>query len=297
MEEVFSAKEFVQSLAQDLVDSFAKAGRATTPVLVGSARENAVRSKLEKLFPQAIGVSTGCVIDVDNNTSKQTDIIIYEKDICPVFSVNDTPESSYYPCEGVIAVGEVKSTLNTNDLLDSFKKIESVKRLKRFGNEGTCFRRYCSRLVIKGSKDEAFDQLNKSLDQIYGFIICEKIGLSVETFLEKCAEEIKKRPSYLVPNMIVSLHDGVLVYLDSKHHRACTNSSGADSIYFVNKEGENFQQILANLYSIITHGRSTDVLPFNKYIINNCSYSDNGMVYGIDCEVGNGTRIMTQSER
>lgn len=83
MDSTFSTTEFVQDLAQDLIDSFAKAGRATTPVLVGSAREKAVRIKLEKLFPQAVGVSTGCIIDVEKHTSKQTDIIIYEKDILP----------------------------------------------------------------------------------------------------------------------------------------------------------------------------------------------------------------------
>lgn len=175
MESTFSAKDFVSFLAQDLVDSFDKAGRATTPVLVGSAREQAVRLKLEKLFPQAVGVGSGCVIDVQNNTSKQTDIIIYEKDICPVFSINDTPESSYYPCESVIAVGEVKSTLTTVDLLDAFVKIESVKSLKRFGNPGTSFRKYCSRAVMLGAKSETFNQFDKPLDQIYGFVICEKI--------------------------------------------------------------------------------------------------------------------------
>lgn len=279
MDNTFSAKGFVQSLAQDLVDSFARAGRATTPVLVGTAREQAVRLKLEKLFPQAVGVSTGCVIDVENNTSKQTDIIIYEKDICPVFSINDTPESSYYPCESVIAVGEVKSTLNTNDLLDAFSKIESVKRLKRFGNEGTSFRKYCSRTVFFGAKEETFNQFEKPLDQIYGVIICEEIGLTIDTFLTKCAEEVEKRPSYLVPNMVVSLHDGVLVYIDSRQNKTCTDSAGADSLYFVNKVGENFQQLLSTLYCVITRGRTTDVLPFIKYIIDDSNYPGKGRVF------------------
>lgn len=279
MESTFSAKDFVSFLAQDLVDSFDKAGRATTPVLVGSAREQAVRLKLEKLFPQAVGVGTGCVIDVQNKTSKQTDIIIYEKDICPVFSINDTPESSYYPCESVIAVGEVKSTLNTVDLLDAFAKIESVKSLKRFGNEGTCFRKYCSRVVMQGAPSETFDQFNKPLDQIYGFVICDKIGLAIDTFLSKCEEEIQKRPAYLLPNMIVSLHDGVLVHIDTKVNKICTDASTADALYFVNKQGENFQQLLSSLDYAITHGRTTDVFPFAKYIIDNTNLPGGGRLY------------------
>ncbi len=281
MDSSFSANDFVSSLAKDLVDSFAKAGRATTPVLVGSARENAVRLKLEKIFPQSVGVSTGCVIDVENHTSKQTDIILYEKDICPIFSINDTPETSFYPCESVIAVGEVKSTIDTNDLLDAFSKIESVKKLKRFGKDSRCFRKYCTRVILYGTEEEGYNQLVKPLDQVYGFIICEKISLKTETFLAKCAQEIKKRPPYLVPNIIVSLHDGVLIYLDSINKRACSSPTDADSLYFVNKEGENFQQLLSNLYGVITRGRSTDVLPFDKYIINDSNYPGNGIVYKI----------------
>ncbi len=281
MDSTFSARDFVSSLAQDLVESFDKAGRATTPGLVGSAREQAVRLKLEKLFPQAVGVGTGCVIDVQNNTSKQTDIIIYEKDVCPIFSINDTPESSYYPCESVIAVGEVKSTLNTADLLDAFAKIESVKSLKRYGNQGTSFRKYCSRSVILGATSETFDQINKPLDQIYGFVICEKIGLTIDTFLLKCGEEIKKRSAYLVPNMIVSLCDGVLVHINTKMNKFCIDSSPADALYFVNKQGENFQQLLFSLDFVITHGRTTDVFPFSKYIIENSDLPGDGRRFKI----------------
>jgi len=135
MDGSFLVKDYVQTLAQELIEGFERAGKATTPGLVGSAREKAVRKKLEQLFPQAVGVATGCVIDVENRASRQTDIIIYEKDICPVFSINDTPETTYFPCESVIAVGEVKSTLGTSELLDSFRKIESVKRLRRFGKD------------------------------------------------------------------------------------------------------------------------------------------------------------------
>jgi hypothetical protein len=282
MEASFSAKDYVQTLAQELIENFAKAGKATTPGLVGSARERAVRKKFEQLFPQAVGVATGCVIDVDNRCSRQTDIILFEKDICPVFSINDTPETTYFPCESVIAIGEVKSTLGTCELLDSFAKIESVKRLHRFGKDDSSFRGYCSRTVLLGTSEERYDQFGKPKDQIYGFIICERIGLSIDTFLTKCKEEIKKRPSYAVPNMIVSLQDGVLVYMNSASRRTCTDSKGADFLYFVNKIGGNFQQLLSNLNSMIISGRTTDVLPFAQYIIGDSNYPAGGRVFPLE---------------
>ena len=279
MEMSFSAKDYVQTLAQELVDGFAKAGMATTPGLVGSAREKAVRYKFEQIFPQSVGVASGCIIDVDNRTSKQTDIILYEKDICPVFSINENPETTYYPCESVIAVGEVKSTLGTSELLDSFAKIESVKHLRRHCKVERSFRHYCSRTVLYGTVDERYKQFEKPLDQIYGFIICDKIGLSLDTFFAKCREEIKKRPSYAVPNMIVSLSDGVLVYMDSKTNRTCTDSAGADYLFFVNKPGLNFQQLLVNLNFILVKGRTSDVLPFEKYVIDDANYPAHGRIF------------------
>ena len=282
METSFSAKDYVQTLAQELVNGFAQAGKATTPGLVGSAREKAVRNKLEKIIPQAVGVASGCIIDADNRTSKQTDIILYEKDICPVFSINDNPETTYFPCESVIAIGEVKSTLGTSELIDSFAKIESVKHLHRQCKDERSFRGYCSRTVLYGTVDEKYRQFEKPFDQIYGFILCEKIGLSLDSFFAKCREEIKKRPSYAVPNMIVSLSDGVLVYVDSKINQTCTDSAGADYLYFVNKPGQNFQQLLVNLYSIIVKGRTSDVFPFEKYMIDNTNYPAHGRIFPLE---------------
>ena len=274
----FSARGFVQTLAQDLIDSFAKAGRATTPGLVGSARERAVRNSLERLFPQAIGVSTGCVIDSENNTSNQTDIVMFEKEICPVFSINDNPDSSYFPCESVIAVGEIKSTIGTSEILDSFNKIESVKRLRRFGRDSICFRSYCSRAVLRGVESQRFDQEKNPLDQIYGFILCESIGLTLDTFLIKCKEEANKRDPWLVPNIIVSLNDGILLFINSKDHRSCTDTNGADSIYFAKHPEGNFTLLLSNLNGVISNGRTTDTFPFQKYILSSPNFPPGGRI-------------------
>ena len=60
----------------------------------------------------------------DVNTSTQTDVILYEIEQCPIFSINDTTEATYIPCEGVVAIGEVKSTLTTTDLKDSINKMK-----------------------------------------------------------------------------------------------------------------------------------------------------------------------------
>lgn len=181
MENHFNSSEYIKHLADELIRNFAYSSSATTPVLVGNAREKEVIRKLELLLPKFVAVGSGCVIDSYGKTSKQLDIIIYEKDYCPVFSINESPETTYYPCEAVIAVGEVKSTLNTKELDDIFKKINSVKELKRHSVESKSlmtdipyksFRKYGMTGAFEGAPEEDYDQENKSTDQIFGFALC-----------------------------------------------------------------------------------------------------------------------------
>lgn len=183
MDHTFSTTQFLKDLAQDLVGSFDRAGRATTPGLVGSARESAVRRQLESVLPTISAVGSGCVIDSYGGTSKQQDVVIYERAQCPVFSVNQSPDTTYYPSEGVIAVGEVKSTLDRAGLEDSFAKIKSVKSLRRHFDNSECWRKYGSSMGIQGAPSERYEQQGKFSDQIFGFIICRSIGLSQKTFL------------------------------------------------------------------------------------------------------------------
>ena len=127
----FDLDAFIQRTGRRLVALFDDARTATSPSTVGVAMEQPVRDQLEQILPQGIGVGSGFVIDIYRKTSRQIDIVLYEKDICPVFMINNTPETTYYPCECVLAVGEVKSVLNGDSLKDAFSKISSVKELTR----------------------------------------------------------------------------------------------------------------------------------------------------------------------
>lgn len=106
MEQTFNSHDYISDLGDDLILEFTRAGKATTAVLVGTAREKAVKDKLGKILPSKVAIATGCVIDSYGNTSTQTDIILYERDHCPLFTINDTAEATYVPCEGVVAIGE-----------------------------------------------------------------------------------------------------------------------------------------------------------------------------------------------
>ena len=92
MDKNFDPFGYVEQVGLDLVQDFEKAERATTPGLVGSAMERSVRKALETLLPYGVSIGSGCVIDSQHHTSRQMDVVIYERDICPVFVSTTTPK-------------------------------------------------------------------------------------------------------------------------------------------------------------------------------------------------------------
>ena len=59
-----------------------------------------------QLLPRDMVVAFRCVIDSFGTTGRQLDVIFYVENLCPVFSVNENPASTYYPCERVITAGD-----------------------------------------------------------------------------------------------------------------------------------------------------------------------------------------------
>ena len=167
----FDAGEFVRDIGLDLVRAFANARKVTTPGSKGDAMETSVRDRFEQLLPRGIGVGHGFVIDVSWRTSRQIDVVLFEKQICPVFSIQGV---NHYPCEGVLAVGEIKSSVGKKELKDAFSKISSVKSLRRmFEKSGPLAigRRYGDH---NSPTAEAFELQRSNMGDVFGFILSEK---------------------------------------------------------------------------------------------------------------------------
>lgn len=277
MEQSFDAVSYCLDVGRELIAAFETAARATTAGLIGGARELPVRRKLEHLLPVGIGVGSGCVIDTFGGTSKQQDVVLYEKAFCPIFCVNETPETTYYPCEGVIAVGEVKSTVGSRELSDIFEKIRSVKMLKRFtrrststllGTESVCYRNYGSNVTFEGTPAEEFNQTEKPFDQIFGFAIAGLLRITDQTFCAKFAELASKTDDHLSPNLMVLLNKGVVLPLsDGTKRTILLSQKDATEFYFANKGEENFQFLLSSLYQVYRQGRTVECSAFGRYIM------------------------------
>lgn len=275
----FSPQNYLEHILEELIHEFKGSSLSATPGLIGQTKEIPARQKLELILPRAAAVGSGIVIDSYGDLSKQQDIVIYEQAFCPVYNINNTPESTYYPCEGVIAVGEVKTTLNTSEIEDSFKKIASAKSLKRklvasksilTGEETVDYRNYGSLNCFEATKDKELSPSTKAHDQIYGFILCEKFGLKEKNMMKKIRQEFQKYENAICPNLIISLQDGCYQLAKNNGRMVCFSAMDASHILYSNDNKLGFRTLIHRLSTAITSGRTTELNRYKEYI------SDNG---------------------
>lgn len=273
----FRGYDYLQSMARRLVYDFGEASAAGHPGLIGSARETPARLQLERVLPGNFGVGSGIVIDSFGGKSKQQDIIVYEKHLCPVFSINDTAEATYYPIEGVMAVGEVKSSLDKDKLEDSFNKIASVKSLRRivepetdqlFGLPSTVpFRNYGSTSLLSGAESEQY-KIENSLDQVFGFILAGDSSLKAETLVDHAVNFAGAIPRHFAPNVIVSLAVGHISWLKSANNSLCRSAMEADMLAFSPDSAAAFPWLIYLLRLYAEAGRTVSLRHYRRYFEN-----------------------------
>ncbi|MBU3262213.1 hypothetical protein KPG71_19540 [Roseovarius sp. PS-C2] len=273
MAKSFSGFDHLQLMAQRLVYDFDEAAGAGHPGLIGAARETPARLQLERVLPGNIGIGSGIVVDSFGGLSKQQDIVIFEKHLCPVFSINDTPEATYYPIEGVLAVGEVKSSLDRAKLEDAFSKIQSVKSLNRvveveedaLGSRPTVpYRKYGSQILISGTEAEQYST-DRSLDQVFGFVLAGNSSLKPETLLNHAVDFAKSHRPHDAPNTIVSLTDGHISWMKSEKNSLGRSPMEADMLAFCSGKNRGFPWLISLLRLYAEAGRTVSTRHYRKY--------------------------------
>ena len=106
----------------------------------GGVLERRVADFLKSILPQCFGIGSGHIIDTQNNTSGQVDIVIYN-----ALDGIRLPIDEYYslfPCESVHAAIEVKSTLIASSgkkpcgsIYDCVEAATKVKLLRKVDQE------------------------------------------------------------------------------------------------------------------------------------------------------------------
>ena len=170
-------KSVFQKVSRSLAIEFNElCGEISHSQSAGEARENALIRILRKYLPTRVGVDRGFVIDARGGQSKQLDVVIYDRTVGTVFQISNV---KYFPCEVVLAVGEVKSDVGSSEkLTDALEKLKSAKALDR-SNKGTNRILTGPGISLQGVR---FDPSTNHRDQILGFVFTSS-GLSKDTLL------------------------------------------------------------------------------------------------------------------
>jgi hypothetical protein len=268
----FDGSSFIRHVAERLIHEFDFSQGAGTPGLIGTAKEHPARVQLERLMPGGVAVGSGIVVDSYGGTSRQQDIVIYEK-LSPVFTHNGAAEATYYPVEGVIAVGEVKSGFGKAELADAIMKSVSIKALRRhaiatddgLGEHTVSYRIFGSSTSFVGTAAEQFDQDRRSLDQVFTFVLCQRFLASPQTTLDNFAQECRTSGAALVPNMITSLADGSIYPFNSRSGSITRAMTEGDGAIFSQDAIGGFAQLLTMLRLYVMSGRTVDRKHYERY--------------------------------
>ncbi len=268
MEKKFDIAKYIESVGRKLVSEFEDARElGADPNAKGAGIESATRRQLKLLLPDFTDVGQGYIIDSYGNISKQIDLVIFERSFCPVFSVNDTPESTYYPCEGVVAAIEIKSKTRKQEFMDSCVKAISVRNLKRRFNveeDGSArnirrygdLGRYAHDTGVIVPYGIAVDK--NQYAHILTVLMTGEVNVSPNT-VHSYYDEMQCN----APDIFVSL-DGIFGVFETED-RIVTNARLGSRIMVANRYKNPFSVFIHLLYRWLYHGHTVGFETYQNY--------------------------------
>lgn len=264
MQDTFDPAAFVERLGIALIAAFETARANTTPSAVADAMEDSIRASLEQVLPGGVAVGTGHVIDSKRRTSRQMDVILYEKHLCPIFNTSRDPGTSHYPCEGVIAVGEIKSRLGKRELDDAIKKIKSVKELERVfrshtGQTNVVHRNYGAQANYL---QRDFDPTISSDGDILGFVLAGTLRTATENLKASFASMAET-----LPDIVMSL-DGDMIAAQRHTPEGSTFEPIRTAESVANAKLDHpFSYLVHKLHERFCTGATPELEAFGKYLV------------------------------
>ena len=201
---------------------------------------------MRNVIPGRLEIGDGFIITSTGKISTQCDLIIYDKNNCPLIENNN--KQRFFPIECVVAIGEVKSDLSKNKLKEALLKLRDNKLLR---NEIQSNNPY----IFNDSGTIEFSPVNNIRDQILTFIVCNKLDFDYVNIVNEMDEIYNNDENYyLRHNMILSINDGTIMYKGLKgenkfmfypymNNKRLVNSilQPFKSEYRINFEGSNIQ--------------------------------------------------------
>ncbi|MDF0591187.1 hypothetical protein P0O15_08405 [Methanotrichaceae archaeon Mx] len=98
--------------------------------MIGRIREIAIKNLFRPLLTKNISIGYGKIVDSFGVQSKETDVILYSKDILPAILFSSHEDIGLFPVEACIYAIEVKSKATATELKDAIEKARSLRELK-----------------------------------------------------------------------------------------------------------------------------------------------------------------------
>ena len=95
----------------------------------GAATEENWRSLLRSYLPGRYKIESGCVVDVEGNSSDQLDVLVLDNQYTPVLF--ESGGVRFYPAESIYATFEVKQEVDRQHIKYAGEKVASLRRLQR----------------------------------------------------------------------------------------------------------------------------------------------------------------------
>ncbi len=186
-------------------EQFTSSGSLTHPGEFGTTRENVCRNFLRSVIPSSKEIKTkGFILNSNNQRTTEQDLIIYSERDTPILTLEST---SFFPIETVVAIGQVKSVIQTkNELKSILNNLVEVKKLRNnMGHTSVIWR---SNDLWNG-RDGYYP--DNAFDQVFTFVICEKLNFiitpgEIDELYDKNIED------YLKHNMILDINNGLYGY-------------------------------------------------------------------------------------
>ncbi|PWH86185.1 DUF6602 domain-containing protein [Brumimicrobium oceani] len=191
----------------------------------GGYREDIIKNWLKLYIPEKFGISSGFIITSTNKISTQCDIVIYNKDCTPTIDNNG---QRFFPIETVVAIGEIKSDIQSakslNEILYKLAKIKELRLEIETSKPDVYERRFettMKRLIdlnpdkilppegVNPNNYLEISMKGNPYDNIYTFLICNKFDFDYSKF----EFDYKDIQPYSWHNSILSLNDGGFSYI------------------------------------------------------------------------------------
>jgi hypothetical protein len=236
-----NTRKLFQKISQRLRVDFEASAHVVHAVSKGTIRENSLRSFLaEGRLPTKYGLGMGEIVGRLRDTSRQCDLIVYDKLNGVSLLYDDSVQ--VYPIDCVYGIIEVKSALSKPEFIDALNKIKAFKTM---APAGPVSQPLAGGWTTLGPRPRPF-----------GIVFAYNLpNNSLDSLLENLREWEASTPRTLWPNYVCVLEVGV-IYHHKKLFEPCFDSdqitAEASPISIAHREDSLFQFYCA-LHDMCAH--------------------------------------------